>query len=188
MLSSEWTAPVAGLLLGVSTWVGARGARAWLPSTIAESVVATWIARDEVFGWMEDGELLAAMLLQTEDATHWPDDRPGDALYLHKLAVRRSAAGRGVGAEMVRFAEEVARERGVPVLRLDTSPDGPLPAYYARLGFVADRDGPADYAGRWLIRMEKRLGQARQKHRRAPAVADSNASCDDSDLQSGPSG
>jgi ribosomal protein S18 acetylase RimI-like enzyme len=157
VLSREWAASVAELLLGVSAWVGSKGGRAWPSDTIADSVVLAWIARHEVFGWIEGDVLLASMLVQTEDFTHWPDDRPGDALYLHKLAVHRSASGRGLGVAMVRFAEGIAHEREVPALRLDTAPDGPLPAYYACLGFVADPQGPADYAGRWLIRMEKRV-------------------------------
>jgi GNAT superfamily N-acetyltransferase len=159
LLSAEWTPRADPGRYAQQEIDDARGGCAWPQDTIGNPVVATWIARDEVFGWIEGATLLASMLLQTEDATHWPDDGLGDALYLHKLAVRRSEAGRGLGVALVRFAEETARERGVPFLRLDTAPDGPLPAYYARLGFVEDARGPADYAGRWLIRMEKRLAR-----------------------------
>ena len=71
--------------------------------------------------------------------------------------MRRPLAGRGLGHRLVDHACQVTARRGRSALRLDTAPMTRLQDYYGRLGFVADPGGPAYYAGRWLVRMEKRF-------------------------------
>ncbi len=80
----------------------------------------------------------------------------GDAIYVHKLAVSRSLAGRGIGTEVLRWARDAARQKGRRWLRLDTW-DGnrKMRDYYERQGFRHVRDQyfapdsplPADYRG-----------------------------------------
>jgi GNAT superfamily N-acetyltransferase len=72
------------------------------------------------------------------------DDRPAAALYVHRMAVRRSAAG--LGTVILRWAAGVAREQGREALRLDcVASNGPLRAYYEAAGFV--HRGDATVAG-----------------------------------------
>ena len=70
----------------------------------------------------------------------WParERRPeARALVLHLLMVRPCMAGRGVGTALVRYACELARGRGLDVVRLDTGMQN-LPArhLYQKLGFT----------------------------------------------------
>jgi ribosomal protein S18 acetylase RimI-like enzyme len=150
-------AEAAEILSAASAWSASQASFTWKPADIGCEALAACSDRDELYGLIDRGEIVGCMLLTTEDAVHWPDDKPGDALYVHKLAVKRSRAGMGVGEALVDFASREAKLRGVPMLRLDTVPQTRLPDYYQRQGFIADANGPADYAGRWLIRMEKRI-------------------------------
>ncbi|MFW6692893.1 GNAT family N-acetyltransferase [Streptomyces sp. MAR4 CNX-425] len=47
------------------------------------------------------------------DPEFWvPDDQPEEALYIHRMAVTRSAAGQGVGARMLDCAAQRAAQSG----------------------------------------------------------------------------
>ncbi|GAB2755213.1 hypothetical protein GCM10027174_33550 [Salinifilum aidingensis] len=56
---------------------------------------------------------------------------------MHGLMVDRSAAGRGLGEALLRWAAEQGRAAGVGLLRLDcVESNTALLAYYRRLGFT----------------------------------------------------
>ncbi|MDT1877109.1 GNAT family N-acetyltransferase, partial [Acinetobacter baumannii] len=54
--------------------------------------------------------------------------------YLHKLAVRRTHAGRGVSSALIEACRHAARTQGCAKLRLDCHPN--LRGLYERLGFT----------------------------------------------------
>jgi GNAT superfamily N-acetyltransferase len=96
-----------------------------------------------LLGWARNGglvlvccgsELAGGCFLVGESGPEWRG-RPGAALYLRKLAVARSHAGRGVAGSLLDWCRDRAGERGVP-LRLDCW-DGSvkLRAFYREAGF-----------------------------------------------------
>lgn len=152
---------VVALLKSASKWASKRSFT-WTAADIGARVMGSHAERNELFGCSRNGDLLGCFVLQSEDKVHWPEDRAGEALYLHKLAVKLSARGQGIGEALIDFACRAARRRRVEMLRLDTIPDTPLVAYYCRMGFRADPNGPADFGGRRLIRMERPVGSPSQ--------------------------
>jgi GNAT superfamily N-acetyltransferase len=69
----------------------------------------------------------------------WPArKRVEQALYVHRVIVRRSHAGQGLGAELFNWASDFAqREIGTPLIRIDVWTDNwELHAYYRRQGFT----------------------------------------------------
>jgi GNAT superfamily N-acetyltransferase len=94
------------------------------------------IANDELFVIEADGERVGTFTLLEDDPWFW-GERPPDAVYLHKLAVRRAFAGRGIGADAVEWVDAEAARRGRAFIRLDCQRDLPgIRRYYERLGFV----------------------------------------------------
>jgi GNAT superfamily N-acetyltransferase len=81
-------------------------------------------------------EIVGFMFLQSEDKDFWPDDKAGDALYVHRFAVSRRFAGQGVSGALLGWATNEARKRGIAFLRLDCVPLPKLMAVYERAGFV----------------------------------------------------
>jgi predicted N-acetyltransferase YhbS len=156
-ISSDRSTEVAAILAAASAWSKSKSSFEWHAQDISIELLTAHTEKGEMFGWIENSKILGCMLLVDVDKVHWPEDRPGDALYIHKLAVKRSHAGIGIGETLVAFACCEAKSRGIHMLRLDTVPETRLPAYYERQGFIADPNGPADYAGRRLIRMQKRI-------------------------------
>jgi GNAT superfamily N-acetyltransferase len=82
-----------------------------------------------------DDEPAATFTLLLDDPKFW-GRRPPDAVYLHKLAVRRAFAGRGLGARIVAWVCDEAARRGRAFVRLDCQRDLPrIRRYYEELGF-----------------------------------------------------
>jgi GNAT superfamily N-acetyltransferase len=83
--------------------------------------------------WQGDTAVATFSLLE-QDPMFWPN-AGDDALYLHRFAVRRSAAG--IGRHAVAWCFEEARRRERSCVRLDCLADNPgIRRYYERFGFV----------------------------------------------------
>jgi GNAT superfamily N-acetyltransferase len=152
-------AQAVALLIRVAGWAETVGPRLWTADDFPLDQYVAHARAGELIGGFRAGQLVACMLLRSQDPIFWPEAVEGDALYLHKLAVDRSAAGQGLGAAMIHWACETARARGTWALRLDTLPAGPLPDFYGRLGFAFVDPGPRDFNGRVMVRMQRRLDQ-----------------------------
>ncbi|QFY61894.1 GNAT family N-acetyltransferase [Rhizobium grahamii] len=75
------------------------------PATLAEK------ARAEIAYAATDGDILCGCIfLRPEEG----------CLYVGKLAVAPTAQGRGIGRQLLALAEQVARDRALPFLRLET--------------------------------------------------------------------
>ena len=79
-----------------------------------------------------------------------------DGCYIHTLVARRTPAAHGVGADLLRWAEQHAQNEDKIYLRLDCWAGNPkLLAYYEARGFV--RCGQVEDENRWTQLFEKRL-------------------------------
>ena len=85
----------------------------------------------------ENGVVAACLAITDEDQKYWSDIPKGQALYLHKLAVKRDYAGHGLSTELMNYIKEVAKARGIESVRLDCNYQRrKLRAIYERAGFV----------------------------------------------------
>ncbi|WP_433497417.1 GNAT family N-acetyltransferase [Sphaerimonospora sp. CA-214678] len=131
---------VLALLAETARWLHSRGLRQWpaegFPAGRIEPLIATgamYVLDDDV-----NGGLAATMALDGHaDPEFWrPADNPGDALYVHKLAVGRVHSGEGLGEALLDWAALRAGVLGRPWLRLDCAKDNTrLQAYYRDAGF-----------------------------------------------------
>ena len=84
------------------------------------------------------GPAIATITLDaTADPSLWrPEEQPDQALYVHRLVVRRSEAHRNLGADILDWASEQVRRAGRKFLRLDAWTNNvALHDYYRRLDF-----------------------------------------------------
>jgi GNAT superfamily N-acetyltransferase len=148
---------VAALLDEATVWVRELGFDQW-PLPFPRAEVAAAIDRGEVYLADLDGEAVATVTVQLDDTPYW-GERPPDALYVHKLAVRRDCAGRGIGAGIVEWADARAAAAGRDFLRLDCLYDDPaIRAYYERLGF--ELRGEIEAGGRRLGLYERPVSRS----------------------------
>jgi N-acetylglutamate synthase-like GNAT family acetyltransferase len=89
------------------------------PALVADGAV--WVA-------LNRGELVGVLVLREEP----------ESLLLENVAVNPEAQGKGIGRALVNFAEQHARELGLPKVRLYTNAlMSENLAFYPRLGYVA---------------------------------------------------
>jgi GNAT superfamily N-acetyltransferase len=139
----------------VAAWLASTGSDQWstdwpdtetMVSGFRDALAAgeTWIAADD------DGTPLAVVTVNDRtDAGLWTPGEVVTALFVHRLTVRRAAAGRGLGARLLDHADDLARRAGREWLRLDCWTDNArLHRYYRNQGFrhvrtVPDLDSPS---------------------------------------------
>jgi GNAT superfamily N-acetyltransferase len=158
MHDESWALPVAGAVIhragpedldeaadvleDAARWVQSIGEEAWREGTFTQpngwgrlSLMAA-LRTGGLFVAGVDGEAVATVSLLEVDEEYWPG-APPDALYLHKLGVRRSHAGLGIGRAIVEWSADHARTNGKAFLRLDCPASNPwVRAYYEAAGFV----------------------------------------------------
>jgi hypothetical protein len=113
----------------------------WLADEISLAHCQEWQRRGEFFGGFEGRELAAVFCLCESDTDLWPEATSGEALYLHKLAVRIASRGTGWTGAVINWVSRQANERGCLKLRLDTVAESRLVDLYKAHGFnAADKD------------------------------------------------
>jgi GNAT superfamily N-acetyltransferase len=131
----------AAIIEEVAAWGTAAGFPNWIPGSFTgpDSRGVSHLLGDIAAGglylvWRGDAAVATVSLLEN-DPVFWPE-AGHEALYLHRLAVRRTAAGAGRAA--VRWCIDEARRRGRTFVRLDCLEDNPgIRRYYESFGFVA---------------------------------------------------
>lgn len=127
---------IAAILTEAADWADAHHGVLWQVGEIARPIIRADIERGEFFVVRADRSAIATFRYQLADAEFWPEAAPGEAAYVHRLAVRRRYAGRGVAAAMLDWAAQRARAQGLEFLRLDADLSRPrLRALYTRCGF-----------------------------------------------------
>lgn len=105
------------------------------------------VARDAYErGWLfvceDEGEVIGGMIVNNSQEpvyseADWKFEAEGDKVFvLHTMCVAPERSGRGIASSMVLYAEDMARERGGLVLRIDTwEGNRPAASLYTKLGY-----------------------------------------------------
>ncbi|MFJ8820843.1 GNAT family N-acetyltransferase [Streptomyces sp. NPDC102467] len=161
--TAERTDDVLGVLDEAAGWLRARGIDQW-PDRFERAWVTDAVTRGETWLVTVAGGIAGTVTLDRADPL-WAD-AAGSAVYVHRMAVRRHAAG--LGTVILDWAARTARQHEAQTLRLDcVRSNGRLRAYYEDRGFVhrgdvtvggapgqREDDGPVT----WVSRYERNLG------------------------------
>jgi GNAT superfamily N-acetyltransferase len=119
-------------------WLAAQGLDQWQYPIKMHNVDRAIDAR---LCWLvepRNGSAVATITLEFDaDLSLWrPAEMPDEALYVHRLVVRRSKAHQNLGAEILDWADDQVRTAGRTFLRLDAWTNNVrLHEYYRCLGF-----------------------------------------------------
>jgi len=128
---------VSRILAEAVLWTRANHEPLWELHQVSADQVAPDCAAGFFFLAWSDREALGTVRLTDSDPFFWPDAAAGEAIYLHRLAVRRSGAGGAVSSALLQYAVQLARERGAAFVRLDAeSRRSRLRGVYERFGFA----------------------------------------------------
>jgi len=128
---------VLGILDEAAGWLKQREIPSvWKPGGFSCQSFLAQISHGEVYIALVDDHTVGTFTLQWTDSLFW-GERPADAGYIHKLAIRPSSGGKGIGLEMLKWAEAQAKSAGKRFLRLNClAEDRKIRDYYERAGFV----------------------------------------------------
>jgi GNAT superfamily N-acetyltransferase len=134
---------VIALMDEAVAWLAGQGRTGqWGSEPISALTRSVEYMRREVEGndlWIAEigGEPVGAMLLG-EAPTRYVEPVGERELFLHLLVTSRRVIGQGVGRALVKRAIDVARERGIDLIRVDCygGDDRKLVTAYERLGFT----------------------------------------------------
>jgi len=108
----------------VAKWGREQGFRVWLDEWLTPEELVTDEAKPENFCVGEvDGKIASAFILQKSDSAYWKDSSDVQAVYLHKLCVKREYAHRNMTKWVVEAIKEECCKNGTKYTRLDTGLD-----------------------------------------------------------------
>ncbi|MFC4144946.1 GNAT family N-acetyltransferase [Micromonospora mangrovi] len=145
-------------------WLAARGRTGQWGSAPASTDPAriaqaqAWAGGGGLHLALRDDTVVGALVVGTATAYVPPATEP--ELYVNLLLTDRAHAGLGIGARLLAYAGELARDRGLVLLRVDCyrGDDRALVRFYERCGFTAtdpftvERPGRAPWPGQVLAR------------------------------------
>ena len=155
---------VLRLLDAATAWLVARGRTGqWGtepasgdPRRIAQA--ESWAASGDLWLAMLGDHPVGALVVGAANGQVPPPTEP--ELYVNLLVTDRAYAGRGIGARLLAYAAELARDRGLGLLRVDcyAGADRALVRFYESCGFTAtdpfevERPGREPWPGQVLAR------------------------------------
>ncbi|MDJ1472961.1 GNAT family N-acetyltransferase [Cytophagaceae bacterium DM2B3-1] len=134
----EQTSIVKNLLLEVQKWLYARGLSQW-NNAFSDYWIQTEILNQHFYIVTQGTTIVATFRLLTSDPAFWGED-DASALYLHTLAVARTAQGQSIGTQILDWVTAKAQSDNKSLFRLDCLANNPfLVNYYAKYGFQCVR-------------------------------------------------
>ena len=141
------------IMVEAADWLAARGQALWKRDSLIPQKVRPSPEKGVLFLSRLDGVPIGAFLLLFEDPVIWPDAAPGEAFYIHKVALRRHAAGKGFGRRLIEHALAETSNARRPYLRLDCAPRPSLCGFYESAGFL--RHSQDNIGGYHIVRYQQ---------------------------------
>jgi GNAT superfamily N-acetyltransferase len=151
------TPALVATLAEAAEWVRQLdGTTMWVEGELEEHRILAEVAAGMFVVAEADQRVVGAMRFQLEDQLFWPDIDGRDSAFVHRLAVRRSYAGRGFSIALLQWGADRARALGKRHLRLDCDADRVrLRQLYERFGFTLHsyRQVGAYYVARYELQI-----------------------------------
>ncbi|MFN9728514.1 GNAT family N-acetyltransferase [Acidovorax sp.] len=128
---------IASVLKEAAQWLSVGGRPLWSDAEISEMRILRDTSNGLFYIAYDGVRAAGVMKFELEDFHFWPEVQPTTSAYVHKLAVRRAWAKRGVSKQLLSYAVDLARHFGRAYLRLDCVADRQgLRNLYEEFGFT----------------------------------------------------
>lgn len=128
-------AEVSDTLQEVAVWLENKGLKMWEANELAPADVENQV-KNGMFWLAKIGDEFAGCVrFQTEDNEYWDDVPHTDSAFVHRVAVKRNFAGKGVAIAMLDWAKSHAKLLNKRYLRLDCDQREKLVEFYEGQGF-----------------------------------------------------
>ncbi|MDX6765754.1 MAG: GNAT family N-acetyltransferase [Candidatus Methylacidiphilales bacterium] len=128
---------VSEVLQQAAKWLEAKGQPLWTEQEVAPDKLRPDILSGRyVIARDPQGAPVGAFKLHEDEPEMWPDVPGQESLFLHKMALVRREAGKGLAQALIAWALRETKNRGKRFLRLDFLADRPkLRTVYEQCGF-----------------------------------------------------
>ena len=128
---------IEDIMNDVITFLDSIGQPQWVKENVTQQGLAKYFTIDNFYIAYIDKIPMGCLAIVDYDPTFWPDIEKGKSLYIHKLAVKRCGAKKGVSKALIDFVKAMSVELGINQVRLDTHQLRPkVRAVYEKQGFV----------------------------------------------------
>ena len=108
------------ILMDAVLWMSKSGLQnQWNESNVKWSNLSKSYRISDFHIAYQNGLPAACMALTDYDPAYWPDIPKGESLFLHKLAVLRSFARKGLSKELIQYAINLAKHYHINAIRLN---------------------------------------------------------------------
>ena len=156
--AAQKDAPAASsVLIDAASSLAERGEALWKKEELGPEQLLPEIESGRLYLIKIDDAIIGTVIFQWEDKLYWPYMPAGDAAYIHKLALVKSALRSGIGREVIAWARDRAEKAGMKYLRLDCEAHrSRLCAYYESAGFIRHsfRQVGQQYLARYEMMLE----------------------------------
>jgi len=127
---------IEDILLDVYDWLESINAPIWSRKEIMWKRLSEEHKITDFYIAYMNGEAVGCMALIDFDPDYWNDLEKGESLFIHKFAVKREGAGKGISVALIDYAKNECKRLKISALRLDTHMYRPkVRAMYERNGF-----------------------------------------------------
>ncbi len=128
-------AEVSKILQEVAVWLENKGLKMWEANELAPADIENQVKNGMFWLAKIDGENAGCVRFQTADLEYWDDVPHTDSAFVHRVAVKRNFAGKGVAIAMLDWAKSQAKLLNKRYLRLDCDQREKLINFYESQGF-----------------------------------------------------
>jgi GNAT superfamily N-acetyltransferase len=127
---------VSSILTEAAEWLDSIGQSLWETNELKPDCIVDDIREGLYYlCWSDRGEI-GTFKFQLEDKTIWPDVSQDESAFIHRIAIKRAFAGKGVSAAIINWAKTHAKDIGKKFLRIDCELRPKLCRIYEKQGFV----------------------------------------------------
>lgn len=129
---------IEGILLDAVIWMKKNGLQnQWNEDSIRWNSLSKDYQINNFYINYQKGISAACIAITDLDLKYWPQIQQSKSLYIHKLAIKREFAGKGISKELINYAKILAIKNGKDSLRLNCNlKRNKLRMLYESEGFV----------------------------------------------------
>ncbi len=127
---------VSSILTEAALWLDSIGQPLWEPNELLPECIIDDVRLGLYYLVKFDGQEVGTFKFQLEDKLIWPEISQNESAFIHRLAVKREFAGKGVSDQIIGWAKSHAKKIGKKFLRLDCELRPKLCSIYEARGFT----------------------------------------------------
>lgn len=158
----EDAATVSAILNEAATYLESIHQPLWKLSDWAVEIILPDVVSGMYYLASMEKASVGVFKYQLEDKMFWPEITDDRSAFVHRVAIIRTVAGKGVSAMMLNWAKNHTRNLGRDYLRLDCAARQKLCAVYEKTGFIKHSE---KQVGRFhVVRYECDVRYCQQAH------------------------